>query len=164
MALVRFRAVLISARCENAWGKLPSWRLAAGSYSSASSPTSFRSDNNLTNSFRASSRPTLWFTEGRRQATERMWLKYGAELNHPFPTDDVRISARPAPAALPVAARDGCMYFVKDDSRRLVCCNAPATKENRAGFRYCDDHAHIAVQAMKQKGGDMALRKYVPGT
>ena len=37
--------MLISARCENACGKFPSCRLAAGSYSSASSPTSLRNAN-----------------------------------------------------------------------------------------------------------------------
>ena len=35
----RLRAVLISARCEKACGKLPSWRRSDGSYSSAGSPT-----------------------------------------------------------------------------------------------------------------------------
>jgi len=119
-------------------------------------------EKNFLNSFRHSARPTLWFTHGRRAATDRMWMKLGALIGQPYPTDDVRLSSRPAPAALPVAEPDGCMYFVKDDSQRLVRCNAPATKENRAGFRYCDDHAHMAVRAMKQKGVEMALRIYLP--
>ncbi len=117
---------------------------------------------NFLNSFRQSSRPTLWFTAGRRAATDRMWMKLGALIEHPYPTDDVRLSSRPAPAALPVAERDGCMYFVKDDARRLVRCHAAAMWESRTGFLYCEEHADMARKAMKQKGGDLALRIYKP--
>src|SRR5205823_11793428 len=39
-AAARFRAVLTRQTWENAWGTLPSWRPASGSYSSASRPTS----------------------------------------------------------------------------------------------------------------------------
>src|SRR5215831_20104609 len=41
----RLNAVPMSARCENACGKLPSCRCAVGSYSSASRPTSLRSES-----------------------------------------------------------------------------------------------------------------------
>ncbi len=41
----RLQAESISDTCEKACGKLPSWRRATGSYSSASSPTSFRRDS-----------------------------------------------------------------------------------------------------------------------
>ena len=45
-------AALISATCENACGKLPSWRFATGSYSSASRPTSFDTASSRSNSRR----------------------------------------------------------------------------------------------------------------
>jgi hypothetical protein len=54
-ARVRLCAVLIKATCENACGKFPTWRLALGSYSSASSPTSLRKLSNRSNIARASS-------------------------------------------------------------------------------------------------------------
>ena len=59
LASRRLRAVPISARCENACGKLPSWRLRRGSYSSASRPTSLRSASSRSNSACASSVPAL---------------------------------------------------------------------------------------------------------
>jgi hypothetical protein len=113
-------------------------------------------------SFRSSSRPSLWFTAGRRVSTDKMWMKYSVLLNHPFPTDDVRLSSRPAPPALPPAEAGGCMYFVKDENRQMQRCNLTATKENRAGFLYCEEHAALALKAVKQKGGEMALRIYNP--
>src|SRR6516164_6328539 len=50
----RLSAVPMSARCENACGKLPSCRCAVGSYSSASRPTSLRSESRRSNRARAS--------------------------------------------------------------------------------------------------------------
>ena len=115
-------------------------------------------------SFRSSSRPSLWFTAGRRVSTDQMWMKYGSMLDLPFPSDDVRISSRPAPPALPPAEAGCCMYFVKDENRQLQRCNLAATKENRAGFLYCEEHAALAIKAVKQKGGEMALRTFRSGT
>ena len=54
-ACVRFRAVVASAICEKACGKLPSWRRATGSYYSASSPTSLRRAKRRSNRRPASS-------------------------------------------------------------------------------------------------------------
>ena len=51
-------AVMISARCENACGKLPIWRCSLGSYSSESRPRWLRSPSRRSNSASASpSRP-----------------------------------------------------------------------------------------------------------
>src|SRR6202012_832592 len=59
--LPRPKAAFTSAICESAWGKLPTRRLAPGSYSSASKPTSLAKDNIRSKSFLASaSRPCSW--------------------------------------------------------------------------------------------------------
>ena len=117
-------------------------------------------------SYRMSSRPTLWFTAGRRVSTDKMWMKYGATLNHPYPTDDVRCTARGearvAPAALPEAQPNGCMYYVRDENKQLVRCNEPAVRENRAGFIYCLEHAELAQKQVKRGGGSLELRTYLP--
>ena len=115
-------------------------------------------ETRFTASFRASSRPSLWFTFGRRASTIKMWMKYGALLNHPFPTDEVK------PAGLPRAEADACEYFVKDENRQMARCNAPATRENRAGFRYCAEHADLAQKEVTRRGGKMELRAFRPGT
>ncbi len=56
LAVAIASAARTSARCENAWGKLPTMRLPATSYSSESSPRSVRTDSTRSNSARASSR------------------------------------------------------------------------------------------------------------
>jgi hypothetical protein len=105
-------------------------------------------------SFTSSSRPSLWFTAGRQIYTDRMWMKYGGELKHPFPADDVR------PQALPVADAAGCEVFVRDESRRQVRCNAPATQINLKGMRYCDACAERVTKDLKQLNlGSMILNK-----
>src|SRR6266516_4815556 len=48
-------ALLTSARCENAWGKLPTRRCSRKSYSSLRSPTSLASPTSRSNIRRASS-------------------------------------------------------------------------------------------------------------
>ena len=112
-------------------------------------------------SFRQSSRPSLWFTAGRRVSTDKMWMKYGAMLDLPMPKAET-LKPETLKEALPRAEAGGCMYFVKDENRQMQRCNIPATKENRAGFLYCDEHAAQALKAVKQKGGEMALRIYQP--
>src|SRR3984885_14055384 len=57
----RLKAAFTSAIWERAWGKFPTRRLAPGSYSSDSKPTSLASDNTRSKSFLASSsRPCNW--------------------------------------------------------------------------------------------------------
>src|ERR1700691_5109602 len=57
----RLKAAFTKAICESAWGKFPTRRLATGSYSSASKPTSLARDTTRSKSFRASaSRPCSW--------------------------------------------------------------------------------------------------------
>src|SRR5271154_4169562 len=57
----KLNAAITSAIWERAWGKFPTRRLAPGSYSSASKPTSLASDDTRSKSFLASSsRPCSW--------------------------------------------------------------------------------------------------------
>ena len=48
-----------------------------------------------------------WFTEGRRAATDRMWMRYGPEINWPHPAD--LVTERPRLADADPA---GCEYLV----------------------------------------------------
>lgn len=116
-------------------------------------------------SFTASSRPTLWFTgdfdHGRRASTDRMWRRYGAELNFPHPLDAVgRASSR---AAIPDADPAGCEYLVKNEeggpcSQRR--CNEPAEFQEPGRLRYCRMHAENVETAMKRSGRRIALIKF----
>jgi hypothetical protein len=106
-------------------------------------------------SWRASERPTLWFIGERPKWTDALWRKYGVEIGHPFPLETAR-------RELGQASADGCEFFVRDESRRLVRCNEPATKYNRSGFRYCDAHGEQVQKDIKRRGGHMELRTYLP--
>lgn len=91
------------------------------------------------------------FTDGRRTATDRMWRRYGAELNHPHPLDTV------ASDKLPAASPEGCEYRVRGDDGRQAPCNEPATKQRQNGFRYCNAHADQVQQEMKRLGKTITL-------
>ena len=106
-------------------------------------------------SWMQSSRQTLWFTEGRRVATDRMWARYGAELNHPHPLDAVLV--RPT---IPPADADGCEYLVRGDDDRCGPphrCNEPATCQEPGRLRYCAMHGASVVRDMKRAGKSIAL-------
>ena len=99
-------------------------------------------------SWRSSSRPSLWFIGGRKESTDKLWRKYGLEINFPFP-----LPPRD-PSPLPKE------YLVKG-GRWMEPCNAPATKINSRGFLYCDEHGEMAQKAIKRRGGHMELRTYL---
>src|SRR5690606_1327501 len=68
----RLYAVFTSVTCEKACGKLPTWRPWRTSYSSANSPTSFRSARSRSNSERASStRPIITYTSASQKLQAR---------------------------------------------------------------------------------------------
>jgi len=110
-------------------------------------------------SFRASSRPSLWFIGGRLESTDKLWRKYGLEINLPFPPPLAAPQDRTIKADV-----DGCEFIVMDRSRWPAQhpCNEPATKVNSRGFRYCDTHGEQAQKAMARRGGRMELRTYLP--
>jgi hypothetical protein len=109
-------------------------------------------------SFCNSSRPSLWFTQGRRVSTDRLRMKYGQEpeIKMPFPL------ANGAPVKLPDAAPDGCMFLVHDESNRQVPCNEPAKWVLKNGFRYCDAHHDEVIVSMKRLGKSLHFFNFTP--
>jgi len=113
-------------------------------------------------SFLHSSRPSLWFTSGRRGPTELMWKRYGGEINHPHPTDCVSATNRETDQASP----DGCEFWMKTDGlsgslqRR---CNETAEMVGRRGLRYCRMHADEVIKNMKRAGKSIELRPFKAG-
>lgn len=101
-------------------------------------------ENGFLASFLNSSRPSLWFTEGRRPVTDQMWMRYGADINHPHPLD--RVTERPRIAD---ADPTGCEYLVRLDGRQQRC-NDPATCQEPGRLRYCAMHGEAVVLAMKR--------------
>ena len=112
-------------------------------------------EQRFVSSWRASSRPTLWFIGERPRWTDALWRKYGSEIKFPFP---LSLSRQTTPAA----DKDCCMFLVRDDDRRLKPCNEPATKYGRNGFLYCDSHGEQAQKSIARGGGHMELRTYLP--
>jgi hypothetical protein len=105
-------------------------------------------------SFLQSSRPAFWFTDGRRKATDRMWARYGPELNHPHPLDMVTERPKMAPADA-----DGCEYLIRDEGRQRHC-NDPATCQEPGKLRYCTMHGEAVVRDLKRAGKRIALIKF----
>jgi len=101
-------------------------------------------ENSFLHSFAKSSRPSLWFTEPRRQATDRMWMRWGPELGLPHPLDAVK-----GPPPITPADPDGCEYLVKDDSGRQQRCNEPAVCREPRRLRYCQAHREQVEKAVK---------------
>ena len=95
------------------------------------------------------------FTEGRRAAVDRMWRRYGAEINHPHPLDEV--TERPK---LPDADPSGCQFIVRDEERRQRRCNEPATCREPGRLRYCELHGEEVRKAMKIAGQSIALVRF----
>ena len=102
-------------------------------------------------SFMESGARMNWFTDGRRMATDRMWRRFGPEINWPHPSDTV--TERPSMAD---ADPTGCEYLVKEDGRQRRC-NEPATCQEPGRLRYCSMHGEAAVAAMKRMGKTLRL-------
>lgn len=88
---------------------------------------------------------------GRQQAVDRMWMRYGGEVNHPHPMDSV-----PERPTIPNADPAGCQYIIRDDGRQRRC-NEPATCQDPGQLRYCQMHGEAVVKAMKQMNRTMRL-------
>ena len=107
-------------------------------------------------SFLQSSRPALWFTPGRRAATDRIWMRYGPEIGRLHPLDTV--SERPALAA---ADPNGCEYLVREDGRTRRCNEAAAFRDP-GRLRYCQPHAEAASADCKRAGIKLCLVAFQP--
>ncbi len=87
---------------------------------------------------------TLWFTEGRRLAADRMWMKHGGELNIPHPLDAVK-----GPPPIADADPAGCEFLVRDeDTQRQRRCNEPAVCQEPRHLRYCQAHKEQVERSM----------------
>jgi len=93
-----------------------------------------------------------FFTDGRRVATDRIWMRYGPEINWPHPLDYV--TERPAIAD---ADPTGCEYLVRDEGGPQRRCNEPATCCEPGRLRYCAMHGDAVVKAMKFAGKTIRL-------
>jgi len=114
-------------------------------------------ESNFIASFARDSRPSLWFTEPRRVAADKMRMKYGseAEIAMPYPP------AESSPAKLPEADPDGCQFITREDGLPRPC-NAPAEQMRQNGFRYCSDHAEAVQRDLKRRGQTMHLYPFKP--
>ena len=95
-----------------------------------------------------------WFTTGRRVALNKMWMRYGPEINWPHPMDRV---SEAAPIA--EASADGCEYLVREDGRQRRC-NEPATCREPGKLRYCATHGQAVQQDCKRAGIKFCLVKF----
>jgi hypothetical protein len=111
-------------------------------------------ENDFVGSFAQSAQSARWITEGRRKSIDRLWRRYGAELNHRHPLDCV-----PQRQSIPEADTDGCQYLVRDEGRQLPC-NNPAEFCEPGRLRYCQLHAEAVEKAMKRAKKSFALVKY----
>ena len=106
-------------------------------------------------SFSMAERQSLWltgdFNRGRRASVDRLWRRYGMQLNFPHPLD--RATQR---AAIPDAVPGGCQYLVKLDGPQQPC-NEPATCREPGRLRYCAAHGQMVEQAHKRRGKTVAL-------
>lgn len=109
-------------------------------------------------SFSMAERQTIWLTgdlkSGRRASVDRMWRRYGAELNFPHPLDIV--TERPKMAE----ADPGCCQYVVRDEGRQYRCNDPAEFQEPGQLIYCDKHARAVEQDCKRAGIRVSLIKF----
>jgi hypothetical protein len=100
-----------------------------------------------------------WFTDGRRESTDKMWMRYGGEVRLPFPEDLVP-DARPQIADADPA---GCEFLMRLDGAAVQSrCNAPAELMRANGFRYCGPHADQVQRDLKRMGKKIHLMPFAP--
>ncbi len=109
-------------------------------------------------SFLDSNRPATWFTPGRRESCDKMWMKYGheREIGQPYVYAD---HAKPVKAVIPPADPTGCEYLVKLDGVQQRC-NLPAEWQSPGGFRYCQGCAEIAKELCERMKKNFRLVKF----
>jgi hypothetical protein len=98
--------------------------------------------------------PAVWFTIGRRPSVDKLWMRYGAEINWPHPKD--RVAERPK---IPQADATGCEYLVREDGRQRRC-NDPAEFQEPGRLRYCRMHAEAVERDLKRAGKNISLIKF----
>lgn len=98
-----------------------------------------------------------WFTPGRVKSTDRMWMKYGPDLEMPYPLKGFELQQ--AKVKIAEADENGCNFIIYDGPRGHEC-NEPATKVRRNGFRYCAGHAEEVERSVKRRGGKLILEPF----
>ena len=93
---------------------------------------------------------------GRQQTVDRMWMRYGGEIDWPHPMDSVGERA-----TIPEADPDGCQYIVREDGRQARC-NAPATCREPGRLRYCATHGEAVQRDCKRAGIKFCLINFKP--
>lgn len=110
-------------------------------------------------SFESSSRPSLWFTPGRRISADKMWMKYGPDLNHPFPTDQAELGSN-KPHRIPSAKAGCCEFLIRGEDGLQRPCNEPAVLQRASGFRYCQTCADKVQSDLKRLGKTIHLVRF----
>ena len=93
-------------------------------------------------------------SSGRQQAVDRMWMRYGGEINWPHPLDTVSERSR-----IDDADPNGCQYIVREDGRQSRC-NAPATCREPGKLRYCATHGEAVQRDCKRANIRFCLIKF----
>jgi hypothetical protein len=95
-------------------------------------------------------------SQGRRQAADRMWMRYGPEINFPHPLDTVSEAA-------PIAEADpnGCQYLVREEGRQHRC-NETATCREPGRLRYCDMHGEAVQKDCARSKIKFCLVQFTP--
>lgn len=95
-------------------------------------------------------------SQGRRDSVNRMWMRYGPEINWPHPMDRVSEAA-------PIAPADpaGCEYLVREEGRQRRC-NDPATCREPGRLRYCALHGEAVAKDCKRAGIKFCLVNFQP--
>lgn len=108
------------------------------------------------NSYLNSNNKGFWFTEARRKSTDRIWLRYGPQIDFPHPTD--LVVERPQ---IPPADPTGCEYLVRVDTVQRRC-NQPAEFQMPGRLRYCNTHAAAVEKAFAHTGKIVRFVKFSP--
>lgn len=99
-------------------------------------------EQNFLRSFDLAGVKSVWMTQGRAAAADRMWAKYGELVGHPLLQDAPKIER---------GARDVCHWFVKGE-RGQERCGKPATKiRPSTGFEWCSEHYAEYQKGLKKK-------------
>ena len=94
-------------------------------------------------------------SQGRRDAVNRMWMKYGGEIGLPHPLDYASDNISPL-----ADADEGCCQYIVRDGGRQQRCNDPATCREPGKLLYCALHGEAAAKDCKRAGIKFCLINY----
>jgi hypothetical protein len=103
--------------------------------------------------FDSAGRSSKWFTNGRRVSTDKMWMKYAADLKLPFPGTIIVKQTEP------VADAGCCEYWVREPGQPQRPCNNPARWRRESGMLYCQAHAEQSQDDARRRGKVFTLKR-----